>query len=107
MMGVQYDPKISLGTIAEVVALLLVFGGGYVTLTNADTRQVARLDGHDADIARISKTLEENTKNLHEDLKQIGADLQRQSERNGDAVQKLDEKITRSLIDNVRNKQPR
>jgi hypothetical protein len=86
-MNFQYDPKISLGTIVETVTLLLAAGSAYVALTNTDVKHDEQIKTLSADVVRIDSAQKSMSSEVKADLKDIKS-----------SVDKLNDKITDSLI---------
>jgi GTPase len=70
-MKVDYDPKISLGTIVETVTLLLAAGSAYVALTNADIRHDEQIKAVQQDVVRIDTAQRSFQNEMKTDLKDI------------------------------------
>lgn len=70
-MNFQYDPKISLGTIVETLALLGTVGAMYVSLTNADVRHDEQIKTLGSEVVRIDTAQKQLQADVKTDLKEI------------------------------------
>lgn len=89
-MRFNYNPEISLGSILQVLTIILGVGAGYGALVQANIVQDQLLVTHEKEIAQIRQLTREAASELKADVKDIQKD-----------IKKLDEKFTDYAIKNA------
>ena len=95
-MKFEYNPEISLGSILQIVTILIGIGAGYAALVNANALQDQILMQHEKEISAARILVREAQVELNDDMKTIQTDLKA-----------LDNKFTTYIINESarRNKQ--
>lgn len=86
-MKFEYNPEISLGSILQIVTILVGVGAGFNALTSANSLQDQILAQHEKEIAAGRALVRDTQVELKENVKEIQTDVKR-----------LDEKFTTYVI---------
>jgi cell division protein FtsB len=90
-MNFEYNPEITLGSILQILTILVGIGAGYGALVQANALQDQILLQHEKEINSARTLVREAQTELNSDVKELSHD-----------VKKLDEKFTNYVIESTR-----